>query len=177
MPGPAFLYGETVTLRPVEREDLPFLQTTINDPDVWSSLAANAPINMNNEEGWFESVGDGDDVHLLITDGDRRVGMISLTSLDPTFGSAELGYWIAPDEQRQGYATDAVRTITAYGFDHRRLHRIVAHVFAFNDASRTLLENVGFREEGVLRESAYVDGSYCDMYCYGVLEDELERTH
>ena len=174
MPGPAFLHGDTVTLRPVERDDLSFLQTNINDPTVWRSLAMNAPINGRQEEEWFESIGDGDGVHLLITDGERRVGVVSLMNVDTGFGVAELGYWVTPDEQRRGYASDAVGTATTYAFDHRRLHRVSAQVLDFNEASQRLLESLGFREEGILRERMYVDGAYRDLHVFGVLEDEWE---
>lgn len=34
MPGPRFLEGDTVTLRPIERDDIEFLHRVMNDPRV-----------------------------------------------------------------------------------------------------------------------------------------------
>ena len=45
-------------------------------------------------------------------------------------------------------------------------------MFEFNDASRRLLESMGFTEEGVHRDTEFVDGEFQDTHWYGLLEDE-----
>ena len=67
-----------------------------------------------------------------------------------------------------------MRTVARYAFEHRRLHRLAADVFAHNEASRRVLEKAGFTEEGALREAAFVDGEYRDLVRYGLLAGELE---
>jgi RimJ/RimL family protein N-acetyltransferase len=51
---------------------------------------------------------------------------------------------------------------------------VTANAFAANDASRTMLESIGFVEEGVGREDAFFDGEYHDTHYFGVLEDEWD---
>lgn len=97
MPGPVFLPGDAVSLHTVSRADLDFIQRHANDPAVWHSLAKAAPVNELQEEQWYDSWSDGDDVRLLIcADGDSA-GFVGLSSLDTVHGSGTLGYWIAPD--------------------------------------------------------------------------------
>ena len=175
MPGPVFLDGETVSLRTIEEQDLPFLQEAINHRSVWHGIGQSHPVNAQQEQEFFEEQVSGDDtVNLLVTTGpETPVGTVSLT-IKGEVHRAELGYWIAPDHQSEGYGTEAAGLLVDYGFDQRGLHRIEARVFEFNDPSQRLLESLGFTQEGTHRESQFADGEYQNMLWYGVLTDEWE---
>jgi ribosomal-protein-alanine N-acetyltransferase len=170
MPGPVFLRGEDVTLHPHGEEDVQFLQRLINDPDVWPSLASFEPVTESEEREWIEN-NDEDGVTLLICVGDEPVGNIGLNGINEAWGLAELGYMIAPEAQGNGYATDAARRIVRYGFEDRRLHKIIANAYETNSASQRVLEKLGFQQEGVLRDQAYVRGEYLDVIRYGLLAE------
>ncbi|SDR26052.1 GNAT family N-acetyltransferase [Natronobacterium texcoconense] len=173
MPDSTFLPGDRVDLRPIEEDDLEFLRDAINDPQVWRPIGGSHPLNLEQEREFFENVVCGDDgVHLLITADDSPVGTIGLREIDWESGTAEVGYWIEPDEHGQGYGSEAAELVVGYAFDQLGLHRIRAHVFEFNDASQRLLESIGFTREGTERESQFIDGEYWDTYWYGLLEDE-----
>lgn len=179
MPGPVFLEGEDVTLRPVERDDLQFLQRAMNDPDVWRPALDAGPMNADGAEAFYETVVSGDDgVHCLVGAEGNRVGFVSLS--ESRYGpdetararSAELAYWVAPDRQGQGYGADAAARMVRYAFGDRNLRRLSARVGAFNDASAALLESLGFEHEGTRREAAWYRGAYHDMLTYGLLRSE-----
>lgn len=173
MADPAFLTGDRVTLRPIEEADLEFLQAKINDPRIWRAIGRSRPVNDAQERDFFENVVCSDDtVNLLIVADSTPVGTIAFNTIDWETGRAELGYWIAPDAQQQGYGTEAAERIVAYGFDQLGLHKIEARVFEWNDPSRRLLESIGFTQEGVHRDEVFIDGTYQDAYWYGLLEDE-----
>lgn len=173
MPGPAFLDGERVSLRTIEEEDLEFLQRHVNDPSVWRAIGRTDPINREQEREFFEDVVcDDGSVNLLATVDGERVGTVGLDPGDRAAGTAELGYWIAPDARREGYGTEAAELVVGYGFDQLGLHRIAARVFEFNEPSMRLLERVGFTHEGIHREDEFVDGAYRDTHWYGLLEEE-----
>jgi RimJ/RimL family protein N-acetyltransferase len=176
MPGPVFLDGETVALRTIEEEDIEFLQRHINDPAVRTPIGSSAPVNEAEEQDWFESLNESDDVSLLIcVDGDA-VGTISLMRIDEGWGRGTLGYWIAPDEWGEGYATAATRLLVGHAFDQLRLHKVRAEAFDYNTGSRRVLEKVGFTEEGVGREECFVDGEYVDVHRYGLIDREWRES-
>jgi len=173
MPGPAFLAGDRVELRTIEEEDLAFLQEGVNDSSVWRSIGLQMPVNGSQEQAFFEEVVCADDqVNLLVTVDGERAGTVGLTPRADETHAAELGYWMDADFRQQGYGREAAGLVTDYGFRQRGLHRVSARVFAFNDASRALLESLGFTHEGVHREAVFVDGEYWDTHWYGVLADE-----
>jgi len=86
----------------------------------------------------------------------------------------EIGFTIAPDHQGRGYATEAVRLLVGYLFTGRGKHRITAYCDARNAASAALLERLGMRREGHLRESTWAKGEWTDDLVYGLLRDEWQ---
>jgi RimJ/RimL family protein N-acetyltransferase len=174
MPGPPFLRGEAVTLNPVDEEDLTFVQRVVNDPEVWQSLGSATPKTMKQEEEWYEEASsDNGDVTLLIcVDGDP-VGTVGL-HVNETWGTGELGYMVAPEAWGEGYCTDAVRTISRYAFEERRLDKVGARTFATNPGSQRVLEKAGFTREGTQRKEAFVGGERVDLVYFGLLAEEFE---
>jgi ribosomal-protein-alanine N-acetyltransferase len=183
MPGPTFLTGDTVTLRPVEREDMDFIQRVMNDPSVWRPALDINPMNDQLAAEFFEDVLTTEgDVHCLVCHDDEPVGHVSLS--ESQYGpsetsrarSAELAYWIAPEHHGEGYGFDATRRLVEYAFTDRNLRRLSAYPGAFNDASIALLESLGFEREGAKREAAWYKGEYHDMLCYGLLRSEWQKS-
>lgn len=168
-----FLAGDRVDIRPIEEDDLDFLRRQVNDPRIWRSIGRSRPVNRESEREFYETVVCGDEtVNLLIVADSTPVGTISFNSIERESRRAELGYWIAPEHQQNGYGTDAVERIVTYGFDQLGFHKVEARVFGFNEPSQRLLESIGFTREGVLRDEVFVDGAFHDAAWYGVLEDE-----
>jgi RimJ/RimL family protein N-acetyltransferase len=181
MPGPPFLEGERVTLRPIEREDAEFIQRCMNDPRVWRHALDVDPTNREQFSEFFEDVlsaTDGLGVRCLACDGEDPLGVVTLTGSqygpDETARarSAELAYWFDPEAHGQGYGSDAAARLVRYAFEDRNLRRIEAYCGSFNEASAGLLESVGFEREGVHREAAWYRGEYHDAYSYGLLREE-----
>lgn len=170
----AFLEGERVSLRPIERGDLPFIQGEKTDSRVRRSLGWPYPENAAQMAEYFEeSLSTEDEVHLLVVGEKEPVGMVSFHDLSADGQRAELGYWIAPDSQGRGYATAAVRLLVEYGFEQRGFHRVEARVFERNAASRAVVEKTGFTHEGRIRDAEFVDGAYRDVDVYGLLAGEF----
>jgi RimJ/RimL family protein N-acetyltransferase len=196
MPGVTFLVGDRVTLTTVESEDVPFLRDGVNHPEVRALVGQPFPTNLDQERRyWAEVTERSDAVQVLITvsgdetdetdvessddaedsgNADTRmpVGVVELDPVDRETGVAELGTWIHPAHHRQGYASEAIELVVGYAFDELRMHKVSANAYARNEASRRMLESLGFVEEGVGREDAFLDGDYHDTHYFGVLESE-----
>jgi RimJ/RimL family protein N-acetyltransferase len=85
---------------------------------------------------------------------------------------ADIGYELSPDHWGHGYATEAARAIVQFGFAELRVHRIWAWCIADNVASARVLEKIGLKLEGRLREKEYFKGRWWDTLMYGILESE-----
>ena len=86
----------------------------------------------------------------------------------------EIGFTIAPKYQGHGYATEAVRLLLGYLFTARGKHRITACCDPRNTASAALLERLGMRREGHLRQSTWAKGEWTDDLVYALLHDEWQ---
>ena len=106
---------------------------------------------------------------------DALIGQVSLRWTDATAGQAELRFIIAPAQQRQGYAREAVREMLDIGFERYGLHRIFARCAARNQASASLLRNLGLRLEAHYREHALFQGEWDEELHFAILDREWLR--
>ena len=172
MPGPLFTDGERVALHTIEEEDVDFLQKLVNDPQVRRGLGTTDPITRNEEAEWVDSLDEAEGFHFLVVADGEPVGTAGLSDVNEVWGVAEAGYFVHPDHWDEGYATDALRTLCEFAVEERRLEKVVAWAYETNPASRKVIEKVGFTEEGVLRDEAYVEGERADVHRYGLLAEE-----
>lgn len=171
MPGAVFLRGEGINLRTVKPGDYGFLHEHGNDP-IREGAPAPTPVSERDIEGFIESESS---VQFLPRRDGSPVGFVFLFGIDYERDHAEIGYWVVPDEQGRGYATEAVALCLEHAFDDRGLHKVFARVFDHNDASMGVLESLGFQQEGRLREQDYVRGKYRDTYLFGILSREWQN--
>lgn len=82
---------------------------------------------------------------------------------------AEVGYWCAAWARRRGVTSEAVAVLCRWGFAAVGLARIEAFVAVGNDASRRVVENVGFTFEAVLRSRLQSQGVRYDAWLLGLL--------
>ena len=85
--------------------------------------------------------------------------------------AASLGYWVGEPHRRSGYTSDAARAVMDYAFGVLELHRVEAACIPSNDASRALLEKLGFEQEGVARSYLKIDGVWRDHVLYALIND------
>ena len=102
----------------------------------------------------------------------RLIGSCGIRMETVDSRQANIGYELAPDYWGEGYATEAARAILAFGFGELRLHRIWARCVAENAASYRVLEKIGMRREGCLREEEWMKGQWWDTLVYGILDHE-----
>jgi RimJ/RimL family protein N-acetyltransferase len=171
MPGTVFMRGERVTLDTICPADYAFIETQFNDPSIRHRAGVSLPWSETDVADFVE---DADDtVQFLVCRDGIPIGHIVLTEIDTQASNAELGWVvIIPEEQGNGFATEAVDLCLGHAFDDRGLHKGWARVNEDNEASIRMLEKQGFEREGVLREQEYVDGEYVDVYRYGLLVAE-----
>jgi RimJ/RimL family protein N-acetyltransferase len=177
LPGFPELRGRRVRLRGPTLDDSDALFALFSDPEVmryWSR----APMRERGEaEGLIgEILGSFERRELLnwVIAGhdDGVIGTCTLFRFDPRHRRAEVGYALRSDHWGRGLASEAVSLAIDWALHALDLHRIEADIDPRNDASRKLLERLGFRSEGVLRERFFVGDLATDSEVFGVLASE-----
>ena len=173
------LESPRLRLRQLQVADIDDLFAIFSDEQTmryWS----HAPFSLRAEaEAYLRNINAGriNGTHLqwgvALRDGDKIIGTTTLFSLNPKHQRAEIGYALASEFWRCGYGCEALRCVLAHAFDALGCLRIEADVDPRNVASCLLLEKLGFRLEGRLRERWRVGGEVQDSALYGLLVREF----
>lgn len=103
----------------------------------------------------------------------RLIGALTLDNV--RFGPAKagtVGYWIGPEFARQGYMREALEAVVDFAFQQLDLSRIEAACLPENEASRGVLEKVGFKYEGVAQSYLQIAGRWRTHVLYARLRDD-----
>ena len=88
----------------------------------------------------------------------RLIGNCGIRIATVAAYEADIGYELSPEHWGRGYVTEAARAIVQFGFAELKVHRIWAWCIADNAASARVLEKLGMKLEGRLRDYMIVDG-------------------
>lgn len=173
--------GKKTILRPIEREDLEFIRSLINDPEIEETTVGRQwPLSRKDEESWYAGFSNSNkEMRLMIeTPEDGPIGFTGLTAIDRKNGRCRTtGIRICQQAQSKGLATDAYIAMLRYAFNRLRLQRIMDSAPETNKASLRFLEKVGFVREGVRRKHVFKNGAYRDVVALAVLADEFAAKH
>jgi ribosomal-protein-alanine N-acetyltransferase len=106
---------------------------------------------------------------------DEAIGTVGLVRANHEHGRGELGYDLARRWWGRGLATEAAAAVVAYGFAVMGLHRIEAGTLPDNDASARVLEKLGFREEGTLRDYLRLRGGFHSCRFFSLLATDTRQ--
>ncbi|WP_299846235.1 GNAT family protein [uncultured Paracoccus sp.] len=88
-----------------------------------------------------------------------------------------IGYWIGQPFARQGYMREAIKALVHHAFTELDLSRIEAACLPENAASRGVLEQAGFKYEGVAQSYLQINGRWRNHVLYANLRsDRRGRT-
>ncbi len=101
------------------------------------------------------------------------IGDMGINFMSPTHRAANLGAMIGdPNYWGGGYGTDALTLLIDYAFNWLDLRRVWLNTMGINARVIRQMEKVGFTLEGRQRGYTFVDGTWVDMLCYGLLREE-----
>jgi RimJ/RimL family protein N-acetyltransferase len=178
VPEPPILPTERLRLRPFTLADARFVQRLAGRREIAdTTLTIPHPYGDGAAEEWIDAQASGFEagrlVTFAVTDGGsgELIGAVGV-SMDTAHAVAELGYWIGVPFWGRGYATEAARALTAFGFEKLQLNRIQARHLVRNPASGRVMQKLGMRYEGTLRQALKKWGRFEDVAIYSVLAEE-----
>jgi ribosomal-protein-alanine N-acetyltransferase len=146
----------------------------------WSPYYS-ANFNKSNVVNWIKQeqkafkTGERIDLGIFCIRSKKLLGRIALHSI--CFGvqrSAGLSYWIDENFKNCGYITKALAAIVSFAFEELRLHRIWARITPDNHSSLRVCQKLGFRKEGRLSETMFLDHKWQDTFEFALLEKEYD---
>lgn len=86
--------------------------------------------------------------------------------------SGTTGYWIGEQFARQGFMREAISAVVHYAFTSLDLSRIEAGCLPENTPSRNLLEQCGYKYEGVAQSYLQINGRWRNHVLYANLRHD-----
>lgn len=100
------------------------------------------------------------------------VGSVCLFELNPMMLTGEVGYSITETYYGKGITTAAMKIWVDMIFEQTNLRKLIASIAEGNIASHRVIEKVGFKKEGFLREHFLIQGQPVNEVIYGLLRSE-----
>jgi RimJ/RimL family protein N-acetyltransferase len=174
------LETERLILRQFSFDDAPMIQKLVGAREIAdTTLEIPHPYEDGMAEEWLnlqkENFVKGVEVSCAITlkENGNLAGGINLR-INKRFNRAEMGYWIAVPYWNKGYCTEAARKMLEYGFKELKLNRIFAHHMVRNASSGRVMEKIGMKYEGTLRQHVIRWDKYEDLKIYSILSSEFD---
>lgn len=114
---------------------------------------------------------------VVLAETGQVVGTGDLNIHSHRFRSGEIAYGIDSAYWGRGFATEVARLLLGFGFASLQLHRIAGTCDPRNVASARVLEKVGMRYEGRMREMLLIRDGWRDSALYSILEQEWGAVH
>ena len=103
------------------------------------------------------------------------VGMVGIRNLNSYAKSAEIGFWIGERYRGHGYAKAAISLLLGFCFKKLELHRVYATALKSNGKSLMLMESLGMKKEGILRQSTITKTGPQDSVMLSILQNEFSQ--
>ena len=175
-----FWQGKKVRLRAIEPSDAEyFIRWNLDSERARHLDFVWPPTSEASVRAWVEEQSkrklEHDSFHWMIENQDGEpVGSISTHDCNPRDGTLSYGVDVAPEQQRQGYAGEAIRLVLKYYFEELRYQKVTVPVHSDNPASIRLHESLGFQREGTLRRMFFTRGHFVDVIWFGMTAEEFQ---
>lgn len=109
---------------------------------------------------------------IALKEEDRVIGTVGFNYVMPPTLRGGIGFDLARSHWGRGYMREALPAVIGYGFGSMGLNRLEALVVPANTPSVRLLRDLGFLEEGTLRDYGFWKDRFWDLSCFSLLRRE-----
>lgn len=107
---------------------------------------------------------------------DQVIGGIGMHEWNRDTKRAQVGYWITKEYEGRGIVMKCLIPFLEYLFETTGLNKVEIHYVSSNKRSAKVAIRLGFRLEGVIRQSAMRNGIAEDLVVTGLLRSEWNAT-
>ena len=145
----------------------------------WSNWLKDRDRKVEQTQEWIkknqERYGAGDGYEIGIWYGGAMAGQIGYNYFNNEDRRTEIGYWLGKEFQGKGLVTRGCRALIDNAFTNLSLNRVEIRCGTENLKSRSIPEKLGFKLEGIARESEYLHDRFIDLAIYAMLRNEWQR--
>jgi N-acetyltransferase len=175
---PIELTGAIVMLVPLEMGHVEPLRAAVLDGEFWKLWFAKVPSPDQMESYVVQAIEDAKKGNIAfavsLNKTNKIVGTTRFYNVDEITRRPMLGYtWYAKSVCRTGVNSESKLLLLQYVFEQKKAIAVEFRTHYFNEVSRTSIERLGAKQDGVLRSHQRMpDGSIRDTVVYSILQHE-----
>ncbi|CAD6520977.1 hypothetical protein LMG28727_01510 [Paraburkholderia kirstenboschensis] len=177
------LTGETVELRPLERDHVEALLDAAADGQLWNLKLTVVP-GPDTIGGYIDTALAGRDAGTVMPfvivrrDTGTVIGSTRFWKIDRANRKLEIGHtWLRASAQRSAANTEAKYLLLRHAFEAMQCVRVQFTTDELNDKSRAAILRIGAKQEGVVRhERIMPDGRKRNSVRYSIIDDEWAQV-
>ncbi|WP_406686374.1 GNAT family N-acetyltransferase [Rossellomorea vietnamensis] len=169
---------ERLVLRQIAMEDVGFLYELYTSLDVLRyfgmSPIESKDVAISMVENYEKHLESGGPMRWAIVEkeSNKMIGTCGFHGISKAYKRCEIGYDLHPGHWGKGIMGEALSPLLHYLFSEKGMIRIGAVIVPYNKASARVVEKLGFKQEGLLREYILQDDQAFDAYMYSLLKKE-----
>ncbi|BCG64311.1 MAG: hypothetical protein methR_P2084 [Methyloprofundus sp.] len=102
------------------------------------------------------------------------IGLAALADYQPQHQRGELLVGILENEHRsKGAGIEASLLIFDFAFNQVNVHKLITLVYGYNAFAQKNVLNIGFTQEGHLKDHLHTDSGFIDLYQNGLLKEDF----
>lgn len=169
-----------VYLRALDVDDYMLVNKWRNDDEIQSLTGGNRYyVSPTMEKKWVEekALDNSKDMYwaICLKDTNEMIGYLSMNNIDWRNRKADWGGIVIGEKAHRGKgcASEASYLMMEYAFSELGLHRLTGHWLEEHKTSMFLGRMLGFKQEGVLRDSVYKHNAFHNVVVMSILESEF----
>lgn len=169
------LTGARIVLREFSPTDRDAVHAYASDPEVTRFMHWGPNSEAETDEflgNLLANAGEPAGLTLAVTVTADVLGAVSLNLVDEVHRRGSMGYVLARRCWGRGYATEAAGLVLRHAFDAWGLHRVEATCHPQNVASARVLEKIGLRYEGRMRDHMRYRDGWRDSLLFAALASD-----
>ncbi|MEQ6354809.1 GNAT family protein [Lysinibacillus sp. M3] len=168
--------GQSVFLRPITEEDVDSIYECFQDEEIMYMTGTRNILTKDQIREALSRFSEDStrcDFAICLVENSRVVGDLAIMEIDLDDKKAIFRIALHRIEDcGKGYGAEAVQLVQQFSFEELQLNRLELQVYSHNIRGIKSYEKVGFKKEGTLRQSLYMNGKYSDEIIMSILRDE-----
>lgn len=169
--------NKNILIREIKLSDVKTINTWRNNRQEVEFLCTNFRfINEEIDHDWYKTYLENrfENIRLAICSNNELVGLLYILNIDYINRNAELSIWIGNSiDRRKGYGEFGCKAALDHAFNNINLNKIYLKVLETNGAAVSLYKKLGFKIDGISRESLFKNGKYLNVIEMSILKSEF----
>ena len=168
--------GRNVYIRPIQDEDMASIFKSCHDEEILYMTGTCKSFTLDEiieSYKQFSSDPTRYDFAICLLENNEIIGDLAILEIDQD--NKKAGFRISLHNRNhlnKGYGTEATLLAQKFTFEELKLNRLELEVLSHNIRGIKAYEKAGFKKEGTLRQSLYLNDTYSDEVLMGMLRED-----